>query len=182
MGSILCPPPRLRTEILLSVRFPTESVPTCVGCNRMSGGSLRVNLGSQRVARAVVSWLATVRGEDALLEDAVASREGWGREDASAKGRRCLSGEERKAEGEVVYMRPSVVWSLGFLAVFSAGGEFCLRCCRSRRDDSTAGQERGGKPTARAGEPLRPCLALAPASSTSPSKRVNVGDHRSDGA
>lgn len=85
MGSILCPPPRLRTEMLLSVRSPTESVPQCVGCNRISGGSFRVNLGSQRVARAVVSWLATVRGDDALLEDAVASRDGRGREDASSK-------------------------------------------------------------------------------------------------
>lgn len=71
--------------MLLSVRSPTERVPTWVGCRRMSGGSLRVNLGSQRVARAVVSWLATVSGEDALLEDAVASRDGMGREEASAR-------------------------------------------------------------------------------------------------
>ena len=67
MGPIFRPPPRLRTEMLLSVRSPTLSVPTWVGSRWISGGSLRVYLGSQRVARAVVSWLATVKGEDCLL-------------------------------------------------------------------------------------------------------------------
>lgn len=55
IGSILFPPPRLLTDMLLSVLSPVDSVPTCVGCKRMSGGSRRVNFGSQRVARAVVS-------------------------------------------------------------------------------------------------------------------------------
>ena len=38
-----------------------------------------MNLGSQRVARAVVSWLATVSGEDGLLDDAGCAREADGR-------------------------------------------------------------------------------------------------------
>lgn len=100
IGSILCPPPRLRTEMLLSLRSPTERVPTWVGCRRMSGGSLRVNLGSQRVARAVVSWLATVRGVDALLLlDVVASRDGLVREDASARVSGIVGGEEEDVVG-----------------------------------------------------------------------------------
>ena len=42
-----------------------------------------MNLGSQRTSLAVVSWLATVNGEDALLEDdmAVLSRKEAVRED-----------------------------------------------------------------------------------------------------
>lgn len=40
--AILRPPPRLRTEMLLSVRSATLRVPTCVGCRWMSGGSRRV--------------------------------------------------------------------------------------------------------------------------------------------
>ena len=51
-------PPRLLTEMLLSVRSFTLSVPTCVGCRRISGGSRVVNLGSQSVARAVVRVVA----------------------------------------------------------------------------------------------------------------------------
>ena len=66
--SIFRPPPKLLTEMLLSVRSPTLRVPTWVGCRRISGGSLLVNFGSQSVARAVVSWLATVSGKDAALE------------------------------------------------------------------------------------------------------------------
>ena len=49
----------------------------------MSGGSRRVYLGSQRVARAVVSWFATVKGDEVLLgllEPAVDAREAEGRE------------------------------------------------------------------------------------------------------
>lgn len=61
-------------EMLLSVRPPTESVPTWVGCRRISGGSRVVYFGSQRVARAVVSWFATVSGEDDRAEDAMFSR------------------------------------------------------------------------------------------------------------
>ena len=60
--------------MLLSVRPPTDRVPTCVGCKRMSGGSRVVNFGSHKVARAVVSWLATVSGEDDRPEDAKFSR------------------------------------------------------------------------------------------------------------
>ena len=37
--------------------------------------------GFQRVALAVVSWLATVRSEDAWLEEAVVVREGIAREE-----------------------------------------------------------------------------------------------------
>lgn len=42
--------------------FSSESVPTCVGCS-LVGGGLLVNLGSQRMELAVVSWLAMVRGD-----------------------------------------------------------------------------------------------------------------------
>lgn len=61
MTSILCPPPNDVTEMLLSVLSPKLKVPTWVGCRRISGGALVVNFGSQRIAREVVSWLATVR-------------------------------------------------------------------------------------------------------------------------
>lgn len=62
--------------MLLSVLFPVVRVPTWVGCIVTGGGSLWVYLGSQRVALAVVSWLATVKGDDGLL----VSREAGGRE------------------------------------------------------------------------------------------------------
>lgn len=70
-----------------------------------------MNLGSQRVARAVVSWLATVSGEDALLEDAVASREGRGREDASSKmeGLFAVGGA---AEGGCLYAAGGQTWDV----------------------------------------------------------------------
>lgn len=85
--------------MLESVLLPTLRVPTCVGCSLISGGSLFVYLGSQRVARAVVSCLATASGEDILLDDAVSEREaGWrleevGLEEAVVKVARRMSGK-----------------------------------------------------------------------------------------
>jgi hypothetical protein len=67
MASTFCPPPRLRTLMLLSVRLPTERVPTWVGCRRMSGGSRRVYLGSKRIARAVARCSAISSCEEAVL-------------------------------------------------------------------------------------------------------------------
>lgn len=58
IGSILELPPRDRTEMLLSVRLSTLSVPTWVGCSRVSGASLDVYVESQSIALAVVSWEA----------------------------------------------------------------------------------------------------------------------------
>lgn len=75
MGSILLPPPRLRTEMLLSVRSATLRVPTWVGSRRMCGASRRVYLGSQRVARAVVMELATVRGEEGVMVEVEVGRD-----------------------------------------------------------------------------------------------------------
>lgn len=68
MISIFRPPPKLRTEILLSVRPPTESVPTWVGCSRMSGGSRVVYCGFQSTALAVVRLFTTVSGDDGRAE------------------------------------------------------------------------------------------------------------------
>lgn len=75
--STFCPPPKLLTEMLLSVLLPVVRVPTWVGCRVPGGGGARwVYFGSQSVALAVVSWLATVRGDDGLL----VSRDAGGRE------------------------------------------------------------------------------------------------------
>ena len=62
----------------------------------MSGGSRVVNLGSQRVARAVVSWFATVNGDDgrtgfSLKADA---REDDVEEAVVNEGEDCASKEE----------------------------------------------------------------------------------------
>jgi len=91
IGSTLFPPPRLLTEMLLSVLLPTVSVPTWVGSKRISGGSRRVNFGSQSVARAVVNCSATSRvlaregaggrgGEVVVEEEAVLAIDRLGRE------------------------------------------------------------------------------------------------------
>jgi hypothetical protein len=56
MISTRLPPPRLVTEMLLSVRASMVRVPTCVGRMTIAGGSLEVNLGSQRMACGVVSF------------------------------------------------------------------------------------------------------------------------------
>ena len=57
------PSPRLRTLMDESVRLGTARVPACVGW-RLPGGAREVNLGSQRMVDAVVSWLAMRSGDD----------------------------------------------------------------------------------------------------------------------
>ena len=61
MGTVW-PSPRLRTLMDESVRWGATRVPACTGL-RLPGGAREVNLGSQRMAEAVVSWLAMRRGE-----------------------------------------------------------------------------------------------------------------------
>lgn len=63
------PPPRLRTLMEESVRA-TETVPAWVGLS-FPGGARVVCLGSQRMALAVVSWLAMRSG-------VVARERSWG--------------------------------------------------------------------------------------------------------
>jgi hypothetical protein len=85
MGAVW-PSPRLRTLMEESVRWGATSVPACTGL-RLPGGGREVNCRSQRMAEAVVSWLAMRRGEDerglsgagaddAVLEDGSCK---WGR-------------------------------------------------------------------------------------------------------
>ena len=63
MGSVW-PSLRLRTLMDESVRLGMVSVPAWTGLRlRLPGGALEVYLGSQRIADAVVSWLAMRRGE-----------------------------------------------------------------------------------------------------------------------
>jgi hypothetical protein len=54
---IIWPSPRLRTLMDESVRAGTARVPACVALSS-PGGAREVNWGSQRIAEAVVSWLA----------------------------------------------------------------------------------------------------------------------------
>jgi len=61
MGTVW-PSPRLRTLMDESVRCGATRVPAWTGL-RLPGGAREVNLGSQRMAEAVVSWLAMRRGE-----------------------------------------------------------------------------------------------------------------------
>ena len=67
--------------MLLSVLSPTLRVPTAVGRRRISGAIREVNSGSQRVALAVVNWLAIVRGDDGdlLVGVGVVERKAGGR-------------------------------------------------------------------------------------------------------
>ena len=58
------PSPRLRTLMDESVRLGTARVPAWTGF-RLPGGGRDVNLGSQRMADAVVSWLAIRSGDEA---------------------------------------------------------------------------------------------------------------------
>lgn len=58
MTGTVWPPPRFLTLIDESVLLPTAKVLTWVGRSLAGGGRL-VNLGFQRMALAVVSWLAT---------------------------------------------------------------------------------------------------------------------------
>lgn len=62
MGSVW-PSLRLRTLMDESVRLGTVRVPAWTGL-RSPGGGREVNLGSQRIADAVVSWLAMRRGDE----------------------------------------------------------------------------------------------------------------------
>lgn len=71
MTRIFWPPPRLLTLMDESVLLLVERVPTWVGPRPMGGGR-RVNLGSQRIAPAVVSWFAIAREE---LEGDIVSRD-----------------------------------------------------------------------------------------------------------
>lgn len=57
------PSPRLRTLMDESVRCGATSVPACTGL-RLPGGAREVNRGSQRMAEAVVSWLAMRSGDE----------------------------------------------------------------------------------------------------------------------
>jgi len=75
MGTVW-PSPRLRTLMDESVRCGATRVPAWTGL-RLPGGAREVKLGSQRMAEAVVSWLAMRRGDEerewtgAGAEDAV---------------------------------------------------------------------------------------------------------------
>jgi len=84
--------------MLLSVRLLTLSVPTCVGISRTSSGSRRVNLGSQSVARAVVSCSATSR---VLARDAAAAE---GREGALVEVEEAVLAVVRLARAPSLYM------------------------------------------------------------------------------
>lgn len=60
---VICPSSRFRTLIEESVRLGIASVPAWTGL-RLPGGAREVNFGSQRIAEAVVSWLAMRSGDD----------------------------------------------------------------------------------------------------------------------
>lgn len=60
---VMWPSLRLRTLIDESVRLGMARVPAWTGL-RLPGGAREVNLGSQRMADAVVSWLAMRRGDE----------------------------------------------------------------------------------------------------------------------
>jgi hypothetical protein len=64
---MIWPSPRLRTLMDESVRLGTARVPACVALSSPGGGRV-VNLGSQRMLDAVVSWLAMRRVERASSE------------------------------------------------------------------------------------------------------------------
>lgn len=63
--------------------FSSERVPTWVGCSRGCGGARSVNLGSQSMELAVVSWLAM------SSDEAVVERVARGREPSCEGGRDC---------------------------------------------------------------------------------------------
>lgn len=135
---MIWPSPRLRTLMDESVRLGTANVPACVALSSPGGGRV-VNLGSQRMLDAVVSWLAMRRVERA---SSAVGAGAWCAVVGEGEGRggRCSEGRRRRCEGE-----GAVVIAIDEVPFLCGGCEWgaALDGCASRRYDSAVGRRVG---------------------------------------